>query len=99
MARGMWGETKTFTFEPIEPVPVIGWHRGESSPRWNHATVTIETHRSESRHDRRPTRYAVLGLPVGELNRWTADELRAFAARLTEAANMMDDAADWLGTK
>lgn len=54
--------------------------------------------RIESPNSREDTFRAVLEIPNGGSNRWTAEELIAFAAKLVDAAHEMTIAKNWLAT-
>lgn len=97
MACGTWGNTRTWAPDPIAPVDVVGYFKPEN-PNGYRASVEIHvTSRNQMSRPDRPTRTAKLVLPTGGLNTWLAPELRAFAARLVEAAEQLEAADRWLG--
>jgi hypothetical protein len=63
------------------------------------ASVETETRTVASRQDGRRRNTAIVNVPNGGLNRWTAEELRSFASRLLEMADQMDARDVWLDGK
>lgn len=54
------------------------------------ANIAIECVPARRSSTNRPYKYAVVEIPGGGLNQWTADELRAFADMLRLAADDLD---------